>query len=99
MDKEKIEEYSRKYKRVQKKLSVGIMVFILLLGIGFIGVGVFFLVYEFALTRAVIGGIMLVAGILNCLLGIKFNSYSQKNLREMPAEEAARRYSRITGKK
>lgn len=99
MEKDKIEEFSKKYKSVQKKLSVAVMIFIVCLGLIFIGVGIFLCVYEYHRIRLIIGIIMVSAGLLNIGLGIKFNRFSQKNIEEMPKREAARRYSRITGKK
>ncbi len=99
MDIEKIEEFSNKYKNVQKKLSIAVMLFIILLGLVFIGVGIFLCVYEYHKVRLIIGIIMILAGLLNIALGIKFNRFSQKNISQMSKQEAARRYSRITGKK
>lgn len=97
MDKEKIEEYSKKYKSVQKKLSVVVMIFIILVGLVFLAGGIYFCFNENKILKFV-GIVMIVAGVLNVALGIKFNSFSQKNLKELPEKEAAKRYCKITGK-
>ncbi len=97
MDKQTMEEYSKRYKSVQKKLSIGVMIFIVLIGGLFLGFGIYFcLKIEFALK--IVGIIMVVAGFFNIFLGVRFNIFSQKNLREMPPKEAAKRYCKITGK-
>lgn len=99
MDKETIEEFSRRYKSVQRKLSIVVAGFIMLLGAVFLGVGIYFAVVDYTITKCIIGCIMCTAGVLNVFLGIKFFKFTRKNLEKMPAREAAVRYSRITGKK
>lgn len=99
MDKETIEEFSRRYKRVQGRLSIGVTIFIIALGALFLGVGIYFAVVDYTLTKCIIGCIMCTAGVLNIFLGIKFYRFTKKNLLKMNPREAAVRYSRITGKK
>ncbi len=98
MNKEKMIEYSKHYKSVQKKLSVLVMIFIIIIGLICLGVGLVLCLYKATTARIVIGSILCGVGAFNIYLGIKFNIVSQRNLKYMSDSEAARRYSKITGK-
>lgn len=97
MEYKDILEYSEKYKKHQIRLSKGIMIFLLIVGIIFIGCGIFISIYNFNKYRIVVGIIMIVAGILNIPLGIKFKNISIANINKMKPEEAAVRYCKIYG--
>ncbi|MBQ3253869.1 MAG: hypothetical protein IJA65_04860, partial [Acholeplasmatales bacterium] len=70
MDIEIIKEYSKKYKTHQVRLSMVFMILLIILGIIFIGVGIFLVIYYNDMWG--ITAIMILAGIFNIPLGIKF---------------------------
>ncbi|MGM9969306.1 MAG: hypothetical protein ACI35S_02805 [Anaeroplasma sp.] len=97
MDNNKIKEFSDKYRKHQIKLAKGIMIFLTTLGVLFIGVGFFLILYKSDYYRIIIGIIMIIAGILNIPLGIKFKKLSIKATNSISDLEAARRYMKIYG--
>ena len=73
------------------------MIFLLIIGIIIIVAGLFVAIYQFDITKMIIGLIMVLTGILDIPLAFKFKSITTKNIQSMPAEEAYRRYCKIYG--
>ena len=75
MDKNKIKEYSDKYKKIQLKMAVLLMCFIILISVGIIIGGILITIFnnEKSVILYVVSIIMLIAGALNIILGIKFS--------------------------
>lgn len=89
--------YVEKYKKTAKKLGLGISIFISFLGLVFIGVGIFLICYKQDLSLIIISIIMIVVGILDIILGIRFKFYTDKRLKKISDKEAIERYIRIHG--
>ena len=101
MDKNKIKEYSDKYKKIQLKMAVLLMCFIILISVGIIIGGILITIFnnEKSVILYVVSIIMLIAGALNIILGIKFYKITKIKIEKMKPEESAYRYSKITGNK
>ena len=97
MDNSKIKEYAMIYRNHQIKLARIIEIFLIILGFIFIGVGIFFVSYQPDKYRIIIGIIMIIAGILDLPLGIKFRKLSIKATNTISDKEAALRYMKIYG--
>lgn len=96
MTKEEIINYASKYKKNQKLLCVIISMFIVLLGITFTGIGIYLCLDKKILIK-VIGIVMITAGFLDFMLGIRFIKFSFNNIKYMQNREAAARYCKIHG--
>lgn len=97
MNKDEIIEYSKIYKKHQKKLSKIITIIIIIIGFLFIAGGIIIPILEYNNDNLFLGILMIVAGILDILLIIKFDKSNQRNISNMTDEEAAKRYCKIYG--
>ena len=97
MTKEKIEEYSKKYKHHQLKLSKGIMIFLIIVGVIIIAAGLFVSIYDFQVSKLIVGIIMIITGLLDIPLAFKFKSVTSNNINNMSDKEAYKRYCKIYG--
>ncbi len=89
--------YVEKYKKTAKKLGIAISIFISVLGLAFIGVGIFLICYKQDVSLIIISVIMMVVGILDIILGIRFKFYTDRRLEKISDREAFERYIRIHG--
>lgn len=96
MTAEEILEYSNKYKKHQLILTKVFMVLLIVLGLCFLGFGIFFC-FDKRTELIIIGVIMIIAGLLNVVLGFKFNLKSSSIIKNMPNEKAAKKYMNIYG--
>ena len=97
MTKEKIEEYSKKYKQHQLKLGKGIMIFLIVVGVIIIAAGLFVSIYDFTVSKLIVGIIMIITGLLDIPLAFKFKNVTANNITKMSNEEAYKRYCKIYG--
>ena len=97
LQREKIEEYSQKYRSHQLKLSKGIMIFLLVIGIIIIGSGLFVAIYDFDKAKLIVGLIMIITGIADIPLAIKFNKIVSRNINALNDIECYKRYCKIYG--
>ena len=97
MTKEEELEYANKYKKTAKKLGKVISIFIIVFGLVLIGVGIFLAVYNRTTIIIIIGSIMGIAGLLDIILAIKFNRFTNNRLEHISNKEACFRYCKIHG--
>ncbi len=97
MDKEKIAYYSQKYKNHQIKLSFIFMIIIILIGVALIGIGIFLICYKIEIYRIIVASIMILLGISDIPLGIKFYISIKKRILALDDIEAVKRYAKIYG--
>ena len=90
-------ENSKKYKKHQNRLINVISVIIIIAGIAFMSGGVAFIIISKEQVFIILGIIMIVAGILDILLVIKFLKYAHGVINNMSDEEADKRYKKIYG--
>ena len=95
---DKKEEFGNRYQHVQKILTIVVTVIISLFGLGIIVVG-FLLCFSENKYMPIIAVILIIIGIADIVLGVKFFKITLNRIKNMPLKEAAYRYSRITGKK
>lgn len=98
MTKEKVLEYSKKYKKIQKRIAIIVTISILIIGIAALAGGICFCILDINKYTKVIGIILIVVALLDIFLGIKFIRFTLNNLKYMSSKEAAERYYKITGK-
>ena len=96
MKKEEL-DLAKRYKQVSYKLSIGLTIFVIILGSIIFGVGLFLLVYFLTQMLIILGSIMMVVGIFDIILAIKFYRVTKRRIANMSDEEARRRYERIHG--
>lgn len=89
--------YSDKYKRTARKLSLGMMIFVLIVSVIILGVGLFLAIYFKTTTLIVLGVIMCVVAILDSILAIRFYIVTKRRIAKMKDREAIDRYKRIHG--
>ncbi|MBQ9124489.1 MAG: hypothetical protein IJY14_02240 [Acholeplasmatales bacterium] len=97
MQKEKILEYSNKYKKIAYRISVVAMIFLVLLGLAFFGVGCWLCILREGTVITIVGTIMIVAGMLDIYFSIKFIRFTKDNLKYMNDKKAAGKYCKIMG--
>ncbi len=97
MTEEEILEYSKIYKKHQKRLSFIIMIIIIVMGIILIGLGLFIAIYFKETFMIVAGIIMAILGGFDIPLIISFNKKTQIRIDKMTEIEAAKRYCKIYG--
>ena len=90
-------ENAKKYKKHQNKLINVISAIIIIAGIAFISGGVTFIIISKEQVFIILGIIMIVAGILDILLVIKFYKFAHNTINNMSDEEADKRYKKIYG--
>lgn len=98
MEQEKITQYANKYRKTQKRISLAVMIFIIIVGIIIVSFGIFFLISS-DVKSIVIGVIMVIAGLLDVSLSYKFYKVATKKINSLSDIEAKNRYVKITGKK
>lgn len=96
MTREEIIEYANKYKKNQRILTIIVSIFIILLGLSFLGIGIYLCLDEKILIK-VIGIIMITAGFLDFMLGVRFIKFSLNNIKYMQNRDAAIKYCKIHG--
>ena len=96
MTKEEIINYANKYKKNQRILTIIVSIFIIILGLVFLGIGIFLCLDEKILIK-IIGVVMITAGFLDFMLGIRFIRFSYNNIKYMHNRDAATRYCKIHG--
>ncbi len=97
MNEDKIKYYSEKYKNHQIKLAKIFMIIIISIGVILIGVGVFLIAYEYELYRMIVSIIMIILGISDIPIGIKFYFMNKKSISNLSDKEAIKRYAKIYG--
>lgn len=97
MDKEKLAYYGNKYRKHQIKLSFVLMIIIVIIGAGLIGVGIFLLCLEYELYRLITAIIMILLGLSDIPLGIRFYLSMKKRIAKISDIEAVKRYAKIYG--
>ena len=97
LDKQKIEEYSVKYRAHQLKLSKGIMIFLITIGILIIACGLFIAIYYRKTENIVVGSIMVLTGLLDIPLALKFDKIVSRNINKLTDIECYKRYCKIYG--
>ena len=91
------EGYSLKYKKTAKKLALGLMIFVLIVGAVIVGFGLFFIIYFQTQMMITLGSIMCVVGILDAILSIRFYQVTKRRISKITDKEAEDRYKRIHG--
>ena len=87
-------EYYRKH---QKKLAKGLMIFILIISAILIGVGLFIAIYNHDKYIVIAGTVMVALGVIDIPLIIKFNIDTQKRIDKMSDKECYIRYCKVYG--
>lgn len=95
MEKEKILEYSNKYKKTAYRISIVVMIFLILLGLALFGVGCWLCILKKNTTISIVGTIMIIVGMLIIYLSIKFIRFTKDNLKYMDDKTAAKKYCKI----
>ncbi len=90
-------EYALKYKKTAGKLSLGLMIFVLIMGAVIVGFGLFFIIYFLTQMMITLGSIMCVVGILDAVLAVRFYQVTKKRIAKISDKEAIERYKRIHG--
>ena len=86
------EDYSERYKKVSYRLALGLMIFVIVVGVVILGVGIFLAVYFQTQMLIIMGSIMGVVGILDIVLAVKFYISTKKRIANMKDSEANKRY-------
>ena len=90
--------YATKYKKRIKTLALIFMIFIILMGAGLIGLGIYMMVISESKVEIIfVGAILLLMGISDLPLGIYFRTRVNKRINNMSDEDALKRYKRIYG--
>ena len=97
MTSEDIKKYSLIYRKHQKRLSFGLMIAIVIIGVILIGLGLLIAILFKELPMVVAGIIMATLGAFDIPLIIGFNKKTQIRIEVMTEEEAAKRYCKIYG--
>ena len=95
---EKELSYAIKYKKRIRALALIFMIFIILMGLGLLGLGIYMIVVSEAKVEMIfVGAILILMGISDIPLGIYFRLRVNKKIVSMSDEEALKRYKRIYG--
>ena len=91
------ELFSLKYKKHQKRLILFLMIILLIFGALSIGFGLFISIYNYSKVLVIIGIIMVIIGVFDIPLAIKFYKYGVKKIDSYSKEEAYKRYCKVYG--
>ena len=97
MTSEDIKKYSLIYRKHQKRLSFGLMIAIVIIGVILIGLGLFIAIYSKEKYIIIAGTIMCILGVFDIPLIIGFNKKTQKRIDDMIDTECAKRYCKVYG--
>lgn len=97
MTKEEELEYASKYKNTAKKLGIVISILIIIFGAIIASVGIFIAIYKMELAIIIIGSIMLIAGVVDIIIGFRFKKYTDNRIKKITDKEACYRYCKIHG--
>lgn len=94
---DKIALYAKKYRKMQSILILVLTIIFSIIGLLFVGVGLFLCCDTEEIAIIFISVIIIVAGVLNFLLAIKFRNFSINKLKKLNDNEAAKKYTKIMG--
>ena len=97
MTNEEIKRISLIYRKHQKRLSFGLMIAIVIIGVILIGLGLFISIYSREKYIVIAGVIMCILGGFDIPMIIAFNKKTQKRIDNMEDTECAKRYCKVYG--
>ena len=97
MTEEEKKEKSEFYRKHQKKLAKGLMIFILIISAILIGAGLFIAIINHDKYIVIAGTVMVALGVIDIPLIIKFNINTQKRINKMSDKECIIRYCKVYG--
>lgn len=98
MTKEEVKIYADKYRKTQKVLYKIFSGFIFLISLGLFTAATFLIIYSNNDTIIyVVSIIMILLGLVDIFVGIKFIKYSKKRFNTISDMDAAKNYCRIHG--
>lgn len=97
MENENVRIYANKYRSHQRKLILVLAIILIIFGVSFVGFGIFLCVENYNKSILIIGVVMILAGIFDIPLAIKFNKIAKQKIESYTDNEAYKRYCKIYG--
>lgn len=95
MNKEQVLEYSNKYKKIQKRISIIVTIIIFLVAALALGFGIYLCINIYNSFTKILGIILVAVGFLALFFGYKFIRFTWNNLKYMDNKAAAEKYCQI----